>query len=82
MRNLVQPLLSLRCERCDGELRFKRIEPADPVFDAEVEIFVCVKCGRAHSRLMTHDPYAAHAARSMPHGKAHQPAGAGGNRYA
>ena len=50
MRNLVEPLKSLHCERCDGELRFKRIESADPVFDAEVEIFVCVKCGRVHSR--------------------------------
>jgi hypothetical protein len=82
MRNLVQPLLSLHCERCDGELRFKRIEPADPVFDAVVEIFVCVKCGRAHSRRMKRDPYAARAARSLPLGKADQPGGAGGDRYA
>jgi len=82
MRNLVQPLLSLHCERCDGELRFKRIERADPVFDAEVEIFVCAKCGRAHSRRMRHDPYAAHTARSMPSGKADRAGGAGGDRYA
>jgi hypothetical protein len=82
MRNLVEPLPSLHCERCDGELRFKRIESADPVFDTEVEIFVCVKCGRAHSRRMIHDPYAAHVARSMPRSNVNQPGGAGSNRYA
>ena len=27
MRNLVQPLPSMRCEHCDGELLFKRIDP-------------------------------------------------------
>ncbi len=82
MRNLVEPPPSLHCELCYGELRFKRIGPDDPVFDTEVEIFVCVKCGRAHPRRMIHDPYAAHTARSMPHGKVDQPGGAGGNRYA
>ena len=40
MRNLVQPPPSMHCELCDGELRFKRIEPDDPAFDMEVEIFV------------------------------------------
>jgi ribosome-binding protein aMBF1 (putative translation factor) len=81
MRNLVQPPLSLRCELCGGELRFKWIEPADRVFDAKVEIFVCVKCGRAHSHRMPHDPYAARAARSSPRGKEDRPSGAGGDRY-
>ena len=69
MRNLVEPPLSLHCELCDGELRFKWIESADCVFDTEVEIFVCVKCGRAHSRRMTSRPLRRahreeHAARS------------------
>jgi hypothetical protein len=82
MRNLVQPLLSLRCERCDGELRFKRIEPADPIFDAQVEIFVCAKCGRAHSRRMNRDPYAARVARNMPRDKVDRSGGADGDRYA
>jgi hypothetical protein len=82
MRNLVEPPPSLRCELCHGELRFKRIEPDDPLIDMVVEIFVCVECGRAHSRWMNRDPYAAHTARSMPHGKMGQPAGAGSNRYA
>jgi hypothetical protein len=82
MRILVQPLPSMHCERCDGELRFKRIEPADPVFDMEVEIFVCVVCGRTHSRRMIHDPYAAHTARSMPRGNVDQSGGAGSDRYA
>ncbi len=48
MRNLVQPPPSMHCELCDGELRFKRIEPDDPAFDMEVEIFVCAKCGHEH----------------------------------
>ena len=82
MRNLVQPPQSLHCELCDGELRFKRIESDDPDFDTEVEIFVCVKCGRAHPRRMIHDPYAPHTARSMPRGKVDQPGGAGSHRYA
>ena len=82
MRNLVQPPPSMHCEFCYGELRFKRIESADPDFDTEVEIFVCVKCGRAHPGRMIHDPYAAHTARSVPRGKVDQPGGAGSNRYA
>jgi hypothetical protein len=82
MRNLVQPPPSLHCELCDGELRFKRIEPDDPVFDTEVEIFVCVRCGRAHSHPVIHDRYAAHTARTMPPGAVGQPGGSGGNRHA
>ena len=77
MRNLVEPLPSLRCEFCDGELRFKRIESDDPVFVTEVEIFVCVKCCRAHSRRMIHDPYAAQIARRMPRGNVDQQGRAG-----
>ena len=82
MRNLVQPPPSLHCELCDGELRFKRIESDDPIFDREVEIFVCVECGRVHSHRMIHNPYAAHTARSMPPGNVDHPSGAGGSRYA
>ena len=82
MRNLVQPPASLHCESCDGELRFKRIESDDPVFDREVEIFVCVKCGRVHSLRMIHDPFAAHIASSMRHSAVGHPAGSGSNRYA
>ena len=82
MRNLVEPPRSLHCELCHGELRFKRIEPDDSVFDIEVEIFVCVKCGRVHSLPVIHDPYAAHTATSIQRGKVDQPGGAGGSRYA
>ena len=82
MRNLVQPPPSLHCQVCDGELRFKRIESDDPGFETEVEIFVCVRCGRAHSLRRIHDPYAAHTARSMPRGKVDQSGGAGSDRYA
>ena len=63
MRNLVQPPRSLHCALCESELRFVRIESDDPVLDMEVEIFVCVKCGREHSRRMIHDRYAPRAAR-------------------
>jgi uncharacterized protein with PIN domain len=49
MRNLTQPPPSVRCERCNGELRFKGIEPDEPVFEREVEKYVCAKCGHAHS---------------------------------
>ena len=73
MRNLVEPPPSLHCEHCNGELRFKRIEPDDPVFDRKVEIFVCVKCGRVHSHRMIYNPYAAHIANSMRPGAAAQP---------
>ena len=82
MRNLVEPPPSLHCELCHGELRFKRIEPDDSVFDIEVEIFVCVKCSRVHSHRLIHDPYAAHTAGSVPRGKVDQRGGAGSDRYA
>ena len=77
MRNLVEPPSSLHCELCHGELRFKRIEPDDPVFDREVEILICVECGRVHSHRVTRNPYAAHTAKRMPRGKVDQPGGAG-----
>ena len=81
MRNLVEPPSSIYCKLCDGELRFKRIEPDDPVFDIEVAIFVCAKCGHEHSRRMIHDPYIAHTARSMPPSMLGQPGGSGSSRY-
>jgi hypothetical protein len=55
MRNLVEPPPSTHCERCKGELLFKRIEPDDPAFDIEVQLFVCAKCGREHSRRLIHE---------------------------
>jgi hypothetical protein len=82
MRNLVEPPPFMHCKLCHGELRFKRIEPDDLVFDISVEIFVCVECGCAHSRRRIDDPYAAHTARIMSRGKADQPVGAGSNRRA
>jgi uncharacterized protein with PIN domain len=45
MRNFVQPPPSSHCALCNGELRLKRIEPADLVFELGAEIFVCAKCG-------------------------------------
>lgn len=63
MRNLVDPLPSTHCERCGGELLFKRIETDDPAFDIDVQIFVCAKCGREHSRKLIHERYSPHTAR-------------------
>ena len=77
MRNPVQPPPSVHCELCDGELRFKRIEPDDPAFDMEVEIFVCSKCGHVHSLPVMHNHYAAPNASSVPPGKVGQPGGSG-----
>ena len=82
MRSLVEPPPSLHCELCHGELRFKRSESDDPTFDRQVEIFVCVECGRVHSHRMIHNPYAPHTARSVPRGKDDEPDEAGSNRRA
>jgi hypothetical protein len=63
MRNLVQPLPSTHCEHSDGELLFKQIETDDPALDIELQIFVCAKCGREHSRELIRERYAAYTAR-------------------
>ena len=70
MRNLVQPLPSMHCEHCNGELLFKRIELDDTVLEIEVQVFVCAKCGREHSRKLIHDPYTAHTAQKRKDGQA------------
>lgn len=57
MRNLVQPPPSLHCELCGGELRLKRIEPANLVLDMDVEIFACSKCGHEQSYVVKQDHY-------------------------
>ncbi len=50
MRNLVQPAPSMRCELCDSELRFKRIEPDDLTFaDGESAALVVVIAGEPTS---------------------------------
>ena len=76
MRNFVQPLQSTRCAHCDGELRFKLSEPGDPGLDLDVQIFVCAKCGREHSRTVVHDRYAAHSARNISPGTQERAGGA------
>jgi DNA-directed RNA polymerase subunit RPC12/RpoP len=58
MRRLVEPSPSVRCELCAGELLLKRVEPDASVFETDVDIYVCVKCGHEESRRVTHDPYA------------------------
>jgi len=66
MRNLVAPPPSTHCEQCHGELLLKLIKPGDPVFDTELQIFVCAKCGHQQARKVTHDRYSAHVATSPP----------------
>ena len=46
MRILVEPPPSSRCEFCDGELRLKLVEPANPAIGMDHELFVCVNCER------------------------------------
>jgi uncharacterized protein with PIN domain len=59
MRPLVQPPPSIRCNLCAGELRLKRVEPANHTMDLENEIFVCANCGREISYVVHHEKYAA-----------------------
>jgi len=65
MRNLVAPPPSTHCEQCDGELLLKLIKPGDPVFDTELQIFVCAKCGHQQALKVTHDRYSAHVASNL-----------------
>ena len=62
MRNLVAPPPSTHCEQCNGELLLKLIEPGDPVFDTELQIFICANCGHQQARRVIHDRYCARIA--------------------
>ena len=73
MRNLVQPLPSVHCEHCGGELLFKHVERYDQVLEVEVQVFVCAKCGRERSREVIHNHYTAHTLRGS--GRMAQPNG-------
>jgi uncharacterized protein with PIN domain len=62
MRAMTQPPPSSRCDKCNGELRFKLIETTDRGLNLENEISVCENCGRELSLIVSHD-------RTMPHTK-------------
>jgi hypothetical protein len=62
MRTLVQPPPSTHCNLCGGELRLKLVEAANVTLDSENEIFVCARCGREVSFVVSHDKYAGHTA--------------------
>ena len=64
MRRLVDPLPSLRCEHCRGELLLKAVEPDEPVFGTDIAIYHCAACGRETSRRVLHDPYSAQVSRA------------------
>jgi hypothetical protein len=55
MRALVQPPPSSHCDVCGGEFRLKQIESANRALDLDNEIFVCAKCGREQSYIVSHD---------------------------
>jgi ribosomal protein L40E len=59
MRTLVDPPPALRCERCNGELRFKKIEQHTSLPEFDVSTFVCTKCGAEKSSRTRHDPHSA-----------------------
>jgi hypothetical protein len=67
MRNLIQPPVSLHCDLCNGELRLKVIDAADPTIGLDVQIFICVQCGHQQSYTVSHDHYSApHRLRPRP----------------
>ena len=66
MRTLVEPPPSSRCDLCGGELQLKQIKSANRTLDLENEIFVCVKCGREQSCIVSHS----HNVRHIPDPKA------------
>jgi DNA-directed RNA polymerase subunit RPC12/RpoP len=66
MRNLVEPLPSIHCELCGGELLLKRVEPVNPPLEIDAQVYICAKCGHEQSRTVTHDPYTAHVPRGGP----------------
>jgi uncharacterized protein with PIN domain len=61
MRTLVEPAPWSRCEHCRGELRLKVIETENRTLDLELEIFVCVSCGRERWLAVDHDRHAPHS---------------------
>jgi hypothetical protein len=63
MRRLVEPLPSMHCGLCNGELLLERIAAASPESDRDVAIYLCAKCGHEHSRLMPNEPYTTHTFR-------------------
>jgi hypothetical protein len=69
MRTIVQPPPSLHCDLCHGELRLKQLVPDGPVFEFDLEVFVCAKCGHEQSHRVSHDPYVVQAASNMPPAK-------------
>jgi hypothetical protein len=66
IRTLVEPPPSSRCDFCGGELRLKQIESANRTLDLDYEIFVCVKCDREQTCIVSHN----HTVRHMPDPKA------------
>ncbi len=61
MRTHVEPPPATRCDHCRGELRLKElIESANRTLDLDEEIFVCVKCGREQTCIVSHNHYEPH----------------------
>jgi ribosomal protein L40E len=56
MRTLVDPPPALHCERCNGDLRFKKIEQHTSLPEYDISTFVCTKCGHEKSYKARHNP--------------------------
>lgn len=69
MRRLVEPLPSMKCELCGGELLLKGLEPEAPVVESDIATYLCAKCSHEQSRRLAHDPYTAHASRGVSFGR-------------
>lgn len=59
MRPLITPPPSLRCTRCNGELRLKQIERAERSPGFQHQTFVCGTCGHERGCLSGRDRYEA-----------------------
>ena len=61
MRTHVEPARVAHCDHCAGELRLKEVlESVNPTLDLDEQIFVCVKCGREQTRIVSHSHYQPH----------------------
>ena len=71
MRPLVQPPPTSHCELCNGELRLKHFEPAEPQCELDTQIWICAQCGHEQTYMVAHHHNAPHTGHKIP------PAGAG-----
>jgi len=70
MRTHVEPPRVAHCTHCAGELRLKEVlESVSPTLDLDEQIFVCVKCGREQTCIVSITTI---SRPSRPHSENHQ----------